>query len=542
MKTQIPFLIITLLALTTRATPQTIHLTGLEATGYDSHVELTWESAHQNTKVLWRIYAKAAGAEKFALRGETTDPFYLDFVTDLGRNISLTYRLVSVVNGQEQKEFSQTSASVRDFSDEELLEMVQRYTFRYFWDYGNKKTGLSYERSPNPHGSIVTIGGSGFGVLAIIVGAERGWITRDEALDRLLTATRFLEETDRFHGMWAHWYNAETGKVREFGKMDNGGDIVESSFLMQGLLTARQYFSGSAKKEKELRDRITRLWHQMEWDWYTKGENKLIWHWSPDFDFAKEHVIRGYDECFITYILAVSSPTHAIPVEAYHETWAGWDNENFANYNEYYGMILPLGNKRWFGGPLFFAHYSYLGLDPRGLSDVYANYWEQNRRHTLINRAYCIDNPYGYVGYGEDFWGLSAGDKVPEGYTAHAPGYRRDFGTITPTAALSSMPYTPDESMKVLKNLYRNHGRELWGPYGFYDGINLTVSDNPAEQVRKTYIGIDQGPIVVMIENYRSALLWNYFMKDKDVLKGLKVLGFKRFGKEIEGGSVAGKH
>jgi len=197
-------------------------------------------------------------------------------------------------------------------------------------------------------------------------------------------------------------------------------------------------------------------------------------------------------------------------------------------------MVLPLGNKRWFGGPLFFAHYSYLGLDPRGLSDQYANYWQQNRRQTLINRAYCIDNPYGYKGYGEDFWGITASDKVPEGYSAHAPGFRRDLGTIAPTAAISSMPYTPKESMMVLKNLYRNHGRELWGKYGFYDAINLTTLDDPAKQVRKNYIGIDEGPIIDMIENYRSGLLWNNFMKNTDILKGLKKLGFKRYGKDIE--------
>jgi len=509
-------------------------LSALKAKGYDSHVELSWESSHADKQTSYQVFARQKNSDEFLLRGETKETFFLDFVTDLGRNIELEYQVIPVISGVEQKAAESVKAAIRDFSDEELLEMVQRYTFRYFWDFGDQKTGLSRERTNSKQGKIVTIGGSGFGVMAIVVGAERGWITREQALDRLLHATAFLETTDRFHGMWAHWYNVETGKVREFGKMDNGGDIVESAFMIQGLLAVRQYFNQPTEKETELRERITRLWHDMEWDWYTNGEEKLIWHWSPDFGFAKNHGIRGYNECLIAYVLAVSSPTHSIPEAAYHKSWAGWDNENFANYSEYYGMILPLGNKRYYGGPLFFAHYSYLGLDPRGLSDVYANYWEQNTRHTLINRAYCIDNPFGWKGYGENFWGLTASDKVPDGYSAHAPGYRRDFGTVAPTAAISSMPYTPEESMRVLKNLYRNYGKELWGPYGFYDAINLSLSDNPAEQVRKNYIGIDQGPIINMIENYRSGLLWKLFMKDEDVLNGLKKLGFKRYGKEIE--------
>jgi hypothetical protein len=513
---------------------QKSYIKNLSAKGFDSHVELNWNITKQTEDLSFRIYAKLPESETFSLRGETTDDYYLDFVTDIGRNINLDYKIIPVSESEELDAMEMVKASIRDFSDEELLDMVQRYTFRYFWDYGDTNTGLSRERTKSSKGRVVTIGGSGFGVMAIIVAAERDWITREQALERLLKATAFLESTDRFHGMWAHWYNAESGKVREFGKMDNGGDIVESSFMMQGLLAVQQYFDRENEKEKELRERITRLWHEMEWDWYTKGENKLIWHWSPDYGFKKNHGIRGYNECLITYILAESSPTHPISEEAYHKSWAGWDNENFANYTAYYGIVLPLGNKRWYGGPLFFAHYSYLGLDPRGLQDKYANYWEQNRRHTLVNRAYCLDNPYGWKGYGEDFWGISAGDKVPSGYTAHAPGYMRDKGTINPTAAISSIPYTPEESMKVLKNLYRNYGRELWGPYGFYDAINLSISEDPEEQVRKTYIGIDQGPIIVMIENYRTGLLWDLFMKNQDVLKGLKKLEFKRYGKEIE--------
>ncbi|MEH0155381.1 glucoamylase family protein [Limibacter armeniacum] len=509
--------------------------TKVTADGYDSHIELKWDSSEkEGTK--FNVYASFDGGNEFVHRGTTDEHWYMDFVNDQGRNITVQYKITAVTEkGKESKPTDMISASIRDFSDEELMEMVQQYTFRYFWDFAHPTTGMSRERDAHKLGDkVVTVGGSGFGVMAIIVGAERGWITREQAVDHLLKVTKFLEETDRFHGMWAHWYDGDAKKVVEFGHKDNGGDIVESSFMAQGLLTARQYFDGNGKKEQQLRERITKLWEDMEWDFYTNGQEYLIWHWSPDHGFEKNHGIRGYNECFITYILAGSSPSHSIPTEAYHKSWAGWDNPNFANYETYFDMILPLGSKRWYGGPLFFAHYSYLGLDPRGLSDMYANYWEQNKAHTLINRQYCINNPYGYEGYGENFWGLTAGDKVPTGYNAFCPGYVRDGGNVQPTAALSSMPYTPEESMGVLKNFYRNYGRELFGPMGFYDGINLNVEGPLKNQVRKTYIAIDQGPILVMIENHRSGLLWENFMKNTDVLKGLKKLNFKINNREIQ--------
>ncbi|TAJ14461.1 beta-glucosidase [Marinilabiliaceae bacterium JC017] len=497
------------------------------AEGYDSHVELNWKLSEASNPV--EVFASVDGGKHYTKRGETSEEYFLDFVTDMGRNLELTY-YIRVKNG---KKSDVISATVRDFTDEELLEMVQQYTFRYFYDYAEGKTGMARERSDSSRGDIVTSGGSGFGVMAIIVGVERGYITREKGVQHLLKLTSFLAKTDRFHGMWAHWYAGETQKSYPFSQYDDGGDVVESAFMAQGLLTARQYFDAAKKDEKKLRDNITRLWESMEWDFYTRGQEALYWHWSKNHGWKMNHAITGYNECLIAFVLAAASPTHSIKPGVYHNGWAS-PKSTVYNYKTYYNMSLPMGNPDHFGGPLFFAHYSFLGLDPRGLSDRYANYWEQNRRHTLINRAYCIDNPKGYVGYGEDFWGLTASDKVPEGYMAHAPGGQRDVGTITPTAALSSMPYAPEEAMKVLKNLYRNHGKEVWGPYGFYDAINLSL-DLPADkQVRQNYLAIDQGPILIMIENYRSGLLWKYFMKNQEVRNGLKKLGFKIHGQEIQ--------
>lgn len=496
----------------------------ISADGYDRHVELNWDSVYSPDKT-YVVKASIDGGD-WVERAVTSGDGYLDYVGDQGRNLTVDYKLF------EQREnglfeVGETTAETRDFSDEELIDMVQKYTFRYFWDNAHQETGWAYERIPNPKdGDIITSGGTGFGIMSVIVGAERGWITRDQAVKRMETLVSSLEALETFHGMWAHWYDASTEEVFHFSKYDDGGDIVESAFMAQGLLAARQYFNAESTEEAALRERITGLWQAMEWDWYTQGENVLYWHWSKEHGWKMDHPIHGYNEALIVYVLAASSPTHAIDPAVYHEGWASWDSPTFGNYNDYYGMALPLGNKKHMGGPLFFAHYSFLGLDPRNLRDSYANYWEQNKRHTLINRAYCIDNPLGWEGYGEDFWGLTAGDRVPAGYAAHAPGFRRDEGTITVTAALSSLPYTPEESMEVLKNLYYNHGKELFGTMGFYDGINLSVSDDPKEQVRKTYLAIDQGPIVAMLENYRTGLLWEYFMRDEDVQKGLKRLGF----------------
>ncbi|WP_372946002.1 glucoamylase family protein, partial [Muriicola sp.] len=336
-----------------------------------------------------------------------------------------------------------------------------------------------------------------------------------EALERLHKIVDFLLSGDRFHGAFPHWYYGSTGKVRPFFTEDNGGDIVETSFMIQGLLTARRYFDGEAEEEILLREKINQLWHEVEWDWYTRGQEMLTWHWSPEYEWTINHQIKGYNEALITYVLATSSPTHSISPTVYHSGWTS--GADFTNGQEYYGQwTLPLGPD--FGGPLFFTHYSFLGLDPRGLEDAYADYWLQNVNHSLINRAYCIENPKGYVGYGRYNWGLTASDNH-EGYSAHSP--TNDLGVISPTAAISSLPYTPEFSLEALRNFYENHREQLWGPYGFYDAFNLTEN-----WYAENYLAIDQGPVVVMIENYRTGLLWDLFMSCPEVKIGLATLGF----------------
>lgn len=401
-------------------------------------------------------------------------------------------------------------------TDEELMTLVQQQTFKYFWDYGHPISGLARERS-NGDGEIVTIGGSGFGVMAIIVGAERGFVSRDAAAERILKIVRFLgsKETQSYHGMWGHWINGTTGKTIPFSRKDDGADIVESAFMFEGLLAAHQYFNRNTPTENNIRGIINSLWREAEWEWFTKGgEDVLYWHWSPNNGWAMNHPIKGHNECHIAYVLAASSPTYSIKESVYHKGWA--NSTIFNNGKKYYDIKLPLGME--FGGPLFFSHYSYMGLDPRGLKDQYADYEEQMKAHTLINRAYCIDNPKKYKGYSDRCWGLTASDN-DTGYSAHCPN--NDLGVITPTAALSSIPYAPEYSLKAMRYFYDDLGKNLWGEYGFKDAFNLTTN-----WFAPSYLAIDQGPIIVMIENYRTGLIWKLFMSHPDIQKGLKKLGF----------------
>jgi hypothetical protein len=370
-------------------------------------------------------------------------------------------------------------------------------------------------RERNSNLDTVTSGGTGFGLMALVVGMERGYITRQEGTERLDKILNFLETCDRYHGVWPHWLNGATGEVIPFSPKDNGADLVETAFLVQGLITVRAYLRDTDVNEKGLKDRIDTLWQEVEWDWFTRGgEEVLYWHWSPDFEWEMNHAIRGHNETLITYVLAASSPTHPIDSMVYHRGYAR--NGEIVNGSDYFGIKLPLGEE--LGGPLFFSHYSFLGLDPRNLADRYASYWEQNVNHTLINRQYCIDNPNGYEGYGEASWGLTASDNH-QFYGAHSPS--NDLGVITPTAAISSIPYTPEYSLNAIRHFYYELGDTLWGEYGFYDSFNMTE-----KWWADSYLAIDQGPIVVMIENYRSGLLWDLFMEVEEVQNGLKKLGF----------------
>lgn len=410
-------------------------------------------------------------------------------------------------------------------ADASLLDSVQYRTFQYFWDGAEPVSGMARERYhvdniyPENDKNIVTSGGSGFGIMALIAAIDRGYITREEGLKRIVQMVSFLENADSFHGAFPHWWNGESGKVKPFTEKDDGADLVETAFLVQGLLVAHQYYIKGTEAEQNLAKRIDKIWKSVEWNWFQNGKDVLYWHWSPTHTWQMNFPVHGYNECLIMYLLAAASPTHGIDAQVYHKGWA--ENGAIIWPHEVEGYKLNMRYQSTQAGPLFWAHYSFLGLNPNGLKDRYADYFQEMKNYTLINRAYCIRNPGKYKGYGTDCWGLTASYSV-NGYASHAPSEAKDYGVIAPTAALSSIVYTPEASIQVMRHLYVSLKDKIWGKYGFYDAFSETSNWYP-----QRYLAIDQGPIVVMIENYRSGLIWKLFMSHPDVQKGLDKLGFE---------------
>ncbi len=489
------------------------------ASGYDSHVEITWAASTSPNVNGYQIFRSTDGGMQYNLLKNvgTQVASLIDWTGDEGQNLTRHYKIKSTAPGGLASDFSETAtAETHPMNDEELMEMVQRYTFRYFWDFAHPASGMARERS-NGNGEIVTSGGSGFGIMAVAVGAERGWVTRQDAVNRMIQIVSFLQNAARFHGVFPHWMNGTTGAAIPFSQYDDGGDLVETAFLMQGLLAARAYFDQNTPLEMALRNAITGLWEDVEWDWYRKNNsNVLYWHWSPNHAWQMNFPLRGFNETQIVYILAAASPTHSVPASLYQ---TGWTSGGYANPSIHFGHKIYCGP--FGGGPMFFAHYSYLGFDPRPVKDAFCNYFVRNRNHALIQNAYSIANLENHVGYDADCWGLTACDG-PSGYSAHDIHPNNDDGTIAPTAALASMPYTPAESVAALRHFYRNLGEKLWGIYGFYDAFNLNQN-----WFAPSYLAIDQGPIVAMIENHRTGLLWDLFMQNPEIQPALDAIGFQ---------------
>jgi exo beta-1,2-glucooligosaccharide sophorohydrolase (non-reducing end) len=493
------------------AAAQPAHLaapTNVRAKGYDRHVDISWDPVAGDSLQHYLIYRSTDGKDYRPIGIQVPGIHrYEDF---LGRANEKAYYKVAAIDGfyRASAPSAPASATTHEMSDDELLTMVEEASFRYYWEGAQPASGMALENVPgDPH--LVALGASGFGVMSLMVGVERGFITRQQGADRLRKIVGFLEKAPRYHGAWAHFHNGDTGKsVPFFGMYDDGGDLVETSFMMEGLLAAREYFSD----QPDLVQRITALWKGVDWNWYriTPDGDALYWHWSPDYAWHIHHRLTGWNEAMITYLLAIASPTHPVPPDLYYTGWAGTAiGSHYVNGNANAGIKLDVGEG--LGGPLFFTHYSYMGFDPHALTDRFTNYFDNNRNIVLLDHAYCIADPEKHAGYGADEWGLTASDD-PFGYLAHQPNGRDDNGTISPTGALASYPYTPEFSMAALKHYYRDRGAELWGPYGFRDAFN-----DDQRWVSPIYMGLDQGPIAVMIENGRTGLVWKYFMRNPEI-------------------------
>jgi hypothetical protein len=412
---------------------------------------------------------------------------------------------------------SLATPDLSDLEDDALLDIVQRQTARYFWEGAHPVSGLARDRqkTTGDHANdLVAVGGSGFGIMAIVVAVERGGIDRAAALGRVRGMLDFLESAPRYHGMFPHFINGRTGETIPFRRTDDGADLVETTFLFQGLICAREYFFSTAAEERRLRDGVDSLLSQAEWNRFTRGKRQLYWHWSRKHGWAMNSPIEGWNECLLSFALAAGSSSYGIDPDIYREGFAA--GPGFRNGRDYHGITLPLGMN--FGDPLFFAHYSFCGLDPRSLVDRHANYWDQNVRHARINHQHCVLNPHGHLGYGPDCWGLTL-SHAPRGYVAHAPD--RDLSVITPSASLSSFPSAPAEALLALGSFASKPRNRIWGRFGFVDAF----CEN-RNWYSRTYLAINQGPIVAMIENHRTGLLWRLFMGAPDVRRGLARLGF----------------
>ena len=511
------------------AAPQNVH-----AKGYDRHIEVSWSAPESSRVARFTIYRSLNGG-KFEPVGIQV-PGILRYEDFLGKSgVKAQYKVSASDAEYRESPLSEAAgAETRELSDDELLTMLQKACFHYYWEGADPHSGMARENIPGDD-RVVATGASGMGIGALIVGVQRGFITREQGIERLAKIVNFLEKAQRYHGVWSHYMNGSTGKTMPvFGMLDDGGDLVETSFLMEGLLAARQYFRGNSPEEDALYKRITQLWEGVEWSWYRENAQSgfLYWHWSPDWSWAIHHPLIGFNEVMITYLLSMASPTHGVPADMYYSGWAsqseraqeyraGWgqtkDGDHYFNGNTYYGIKLDVGVGS--GGPLFFTHYSFFGFDPHALHDRYtSSYFENNKNIALINRAYVMANPKHFEGYGADAWGLTASDG-PDGYVAHAPNAVDDRGTLTPTGALASFPYTPEASMLALKHYYRDLGGELWGVYGPRDAYN------PGQNwVSPIYMGLNQAPIAVMIENYRSGTVWKAFMANPEIAEMLKKL------------------
>jgi len=520
----------------------------VQAKGYERHVDISWDPVKDNDLQSYAIY-RSIGKQKFQPIGIQTAGTnrYTDFIGRIG--VSASYRVKAVDRSYRHSAYSGVArASTRELSDDELLTMLQEACFRYYWEGAHPEAGATLENIPGDD-RIVATGASGFGIMALIVGVDRKFITREQGLERLTRIVGFLEKAPRFHGAWPHFLNGYSDQdMLVFGMFDNGGDLVETSFLMEGLLAARQYFKGPSEAEQSLYSRITQLWQTVEWDWYRRSaqNDALLWHWSPQWSWFIDHRLTGFNETMITYLLAIASPTHPVPASLYYSGWAGqspaaiayrsgWsgssEGDHYLNGHTYYGIKLDVGVGT--GGPLFFTQYSFMGFDPKGLRDHYTDYFQNNRDIALIDLAYCESNPGHFQGYGRDDWGLTASDDQL-GYLAHSPDRASDNGTITPTGALSSFPYTPEASMAALKFFYRDLGDRLWGVYGPRDAFNLTHN-----WFSPVYMGLDQAPIVVMVENYRTGLVWKMFMSNPEIQPMLDKIGFQRDNENSATASVA---
>jgi hypothetical protein len=493
---------------------------GVEALPRMLRIDLLWPNQGEGLHYQIQRAENPEGPFEDLRHVTPTVHLFSDVLAEPGLTRFYRVRTVDPDSGDTGEWSPTVSATSTPFEREGFLTEVQEAGFRYFYHYAYPgshlpREGIKAVDSWDPEAMSTVSTGMYF--FNIAVGVERGFITREEAVAHVTVLLDFLaEKTQRFFGAYPHWIDGETGLVREFSDTDNGADTVETAILAQGLIFAREYFDQDTTGEEHIRTIADRLWKDIEWPHFIKtkeGKDVMMWHWSPDHGFSDLKVV-GFHEAEIAYYLAIGSPTHPVDPSVYWTGWVGHNPEYF-NPRTVTGLDGPIDlllGRGW-GKPMFTMHYSYLGLDPGQVPLKDDFLFAEFERLTQANRDYARLNPRQFQGYGK-FWGLTA-SLSPDGYRAHHP-VGNDNGTISPTAALSSIAYLPEPVIEMMCTLYLEKGETLWGPFGFYDAFNPTLN-----WVADGYIGIDVGPIGPMIENFRSGILWTTFMKAPEIQRAL---------------------
>jgi hypothetical protein len=481
----------------------------------DRSVVLHWDPVVASGLAGYHVYRASSPTEPFEPYSVILSTnHFVDFEVQNGLTYRYRVRAVDTA-GQESLDSATISVTPQVLDDEAFLDLVQRTAFDYFWYETNPENGLIKDRSNDPSRSSIAAVGSGLS--APTVGIDRGWISREAGQARVLTTLQFLgnsphgPEADAtgYKGFYYHFLDMQTG--RRDG--DSELSTIDTALLLGGVLHVQQYFDRDDATEATIRALADNLDRRVDWPWMQVRSAKICHGWNPETGFLR-YDWGGYNEAMILYLLALGSPTFPISPEA----WTAWTS-SYA-WQTHYGqafVVFP---------PLFGHQYSHVWIDFRGIQDAYMrakglDYFENSRRATLANRAYVIANPHGWADYGENVWGLTASD-IPTSYSARgAPPAERDDGTITPTAVGGSFAFTPRESLAALRHMYATYRTQIWGPYGFKDAFNPSM-----KWFASDYLGIDQGPIVLMIENYRTGRIWHEFMQHPTIQSGLARAGF----------------